>query len=104
MLEIRKIPVTQIKKGDCFWNEFWQKEVRATSDAYRLDGTVDPKNYHPTRPKPKEAICYYADGEWHRSWWMIEVGVNDGNGAGGGWSAPEYHTIEVKREAELPVS
>jgi hypothetical protein len=93
-----KIRVSQIRKGDRFFNEFWNKPVIATTDAYRLDGTLDPEHYSDRKPKPKEAICYFADGEWRRAWWMIEVGVNDGNGAGGGWSAPEYYYIEVERE------
>lgn len=96
-----KIRASAIKKGDRFINEFWNGvEVVATTDAYRLDGTVDPENYHPKTPKPTEAICYRnSAGEWVQTWWMIEVGVHDPvRIAGGGWSAPEYYYIEVERD------
>jgi len=102
-----RIRVSQIKKGDRFWNEFWGKEVIATSDAYRLDGTIDER-YSDTKPKPKEAVMHYdvRSGEWRHSWWMIQVGVTTVGvpGAttisGGGWSKPEYEYIEVVREEE----
>lgn len=93
-----KVRVTQIKKGDRFWNEYWGREVIAATDAYRLDGTVDPEHYHATRPKPKVAVMSHAEGQWHHGWWMIEVGVNDGHGSAGAWSEIEHRSIEVERE------
>lgn len=97
-----KVRVTQIRKGDRFFNEYWGCEVIACTDAYRLDGRVDPEHYHPTKPKPKVAVMMSQDdrGEWHHGWWMIEVGVNDGHGAGGAWSEIEHRSIEVKRPAQ----
>ena len=92
-----KVRVTGIKKGDRFWNEYWDREVIAATDAYRLDGTVDPENYHATKPKPKVGVCHWNGTEWIRDWWMIEVGINDGKGAGGGWSEVEHRYIEVER-------
>jgi len=95
-----KIRVTQIKKGDRFWNEYWGKEVIATTDAYRLDGKLDPENYSETKPKPKVAVCEHVDGKWTHLWWMVEVGVGDGRGSGGGWSEVEHRYIEVERGVE----
>ncbi|HEY7421492.1 MAG TPA: hypothetical protein VH541_05735 [Gaiellaceae bacterium] len=95
-----KISVTRIRKGDRFTNEYWGgRTVIATTDAYRLDGTVDPEHYHPTKPKPCVAECERTpDGVWRPSWWRWEVGITDGNGAGGGWSAREDERIVVERE------
>jgi hypothetical protein len=93
-----KVPVHKIRKGDRFWNEYWNKFVFATTDAYRLDGTLDER-YSATRPKPKVAHCSFYAGEWQVDWYVWEVGVNDGNGAGGGWSEVEHRYIEVEREA-----
>src|SRR5262245_3559680 len=53
--EVLKVKVTQLKKGDRFWNEYWNKEVICTTDAYRLDGTLDPEHYSATKAKPKVA-------------------------------------------------
>lgn len=94
-----KVRVSAIKKGDRFFNEFWQKDVVATTDAYRLDGTMDPEQYSTRKAKPKVAIMSQDErGEWQHCWWMIEVGVHGIDGGAGGWSKPEYHYIEVERE------
>ena len=99
MSEKIKIPVTRIRKGDRFVNQWWGgKVVIATTDAYRLDGRDDDvSGYRPGR-KPKVALLSYGDGQWHHNWWQVEVGITDGNGAGGGWSALECEYIEVERE------
>src|SRR4051812_32172164 len=100
-----KIKVTQIKKGDRFYNEYWNKDVIATTDAYRLDGTLDPEHYSPTKKKPKVAVCSHNGTEYIHNWWMIEVGVTTvgtgtGEIAGGGWSEVEHRYIEVERDVE----
>lgn len=99
-----KVRVSQIKKGDRFYNEYWGKDVIATTDAYRLDGAVDPL-YSDRGPKPKEAVMHYdpTSGKWLHSWWMIQCGVTTVGDrvAGGGWSKPEYEYIEVMREEEM---
>lgn len=93
------VRISQIKKGDRFYNEYWGREVIATTDAYRLDGTIDPENYHPTKPKPKRAQCTHNGTEYVHDWWMIEVGVRDPERLSSGiWSEVEHRSIEVERE------
>jgi len=99
-----KIRVTQIKKGDRFWNEYWNCDVIATTDAYRLDGRDDEvSGYRPGR-KPKQAQCHWNGTEWVQDWWMVEVGVTtvgtkSDRVAGGGWSEVEHRYIEVERQS-----
>jgi hypothetical protein len=93
-----KVRVTQIKKGDRFFNEYWNEEVVATTDAYRLDGRDDDVSGYKPGQKPKQAQCHWDGKEWQRDWWMVEVGVSGLNrGGGGGWTEVEHRFIEVER-------
>ena len=98
-----KVRVTQIKKGDRFFNEYWGRDVIATRDAYRLDGgdyDSEATGYAPGT-KPTRAVCSRdSEGVWHQSWWMVEVPVTSAETYidGGIWSEVEHRSIEVERE------
>jgi|SRR5215471_2212421 len=98
-----KVRVTQIKKGDRFWNEYWGRDVIATTDAYRLDGRESAPHYGNREHAPTVAVMAQdSEGTWHHSWWMVEVGVRSAEKYidGGLWSEVEHRTIEVEREEE----
>jgi len=97
-----KVRVSGIKKGDRFYNEYWGREVIATTDAYRLDGRDGAEVYRDGKGPTVAVMSQSTDGQWNHCWWMVEVGISDGKGSGGIWSEVEHRSIEVERE-DTPV-